>query len=272
MYKLIAVDLDGTLLNSQKYVSRENRHALKCAMDKGVKVVVCSGRIFAGARIFAGQIETNEPVIACNGAVIKEMSSSKVIYSNSLSAQACCEIIDVCHKEDIYFHVYIGDTMYTERLEYSSLFYWNRNAELSEEDKVDIRLTEDIKRVVEGNTDPIAKVVVISRDGGKLSKARRSMEFVKTIDITSSNYDNFEVINHGVSKWNALKYLIERMKIQPGEVIAIGDNENDSSMIKNAGLGIAMGNAEEYIKQIADYVTLDNDQNGVAEAVKEFIL
>jgi len=272
MYRLVAIDLDGTLLNSNKQISKENIRTLNEVIEKGVAVIVCSGRIFEGAKIFARQIGSRYPLVACNGAVVKDLASGEQLYGNPLSREDCYKVIDICKRENIYYHVYIGDTMYTERLEYSALFYWNKNRELPENEQVSIKLVDRMKEAIAHNNELASKIVVISRNPESLLSVREQMEAIGSVDVTSSNFDNFEVVNKGVNKGNAVKFVGELLKIDKCETIAIGDNENDYSMIKYAGLGIAMGNAEKSIKEIADHVTLTNDENGVSEALKKFIL
>lgn len=272
MYKMIAIDLDGTLLNSQKQISHDNITHIRKAIDKGVKIVVCSGRIFSGARVFAKQIGIREPIIACNGAIIKDLNSEEVLYSNSMNIADCLKVIDICHEENVYFHIYIGDTMYTERLEFSSLFYWNKNKELPDSDQVDIKLVKDIYSVVENCCKPVSKFVVISEESELLARVRRTVCNIDSVEVMSSNYNNFEIVNNGVNKANALRFLADRLDIKREEIIAVGDNENDYSMIEYAGFGVAMGNGEDKIKNIADYITLSNDQDGVAYMIKKFVL
>lgn len=272
MYKLVAIDLDGTLLNSEKKVSEENRTALQLASEKDVKIVICSGRVFKGARVFARHISTNEPIIACNGALIKDMQTDDVLYANTVSKEDCHRIVDICHKENVYFHAYLGDVLYTEALKFGSAFHSKMNQRLPSEDRLEIVLADDMHEVVETNPALAYKFVAISDNAEQLAKTRSRICDIKTIDVMSSFYDNFEMVNHGVSKGNAVKFLCEKLDIKREEVIAIGDNENDLSMIQYAGVGVAMGNAESIVKDIADYITLDNDKNGVSDAIRKFIL
>lgn len=272
MYKLIAIDLDGTLLNSNKRISDENKEAIRSAIASGVHVVVCSGRIYAGARIFGQEIGTKLPLITCNGARIKDMETEEVIYSRPLQFKTCEKIIDVCQKNDVYYHIYVGDIMYTEKLAFSSLFYWNRNKELPKENRVEIQVVDNMKCQLKDKAEDISKVVVICDNPQKLSETREEISRIKDLEIMSSNFDNFEIMNGGVSKGHALKYMAEKYGISREEVMAIGDNENDMSMLEYAGLAIAMANGEDYVKEICDYVTLSNNENGVAFAINKFVL
>lgn len=272
MYKLVAIDLDGTLLNSKKGISEVNIRTIKAAIDAGIHILVCSGRIYSGARIYGSEIGTKLPLITCNGARIKDMNTNKVLYSKPLELNTCKRIVDACHSLNIYYHIYVGDTMYTEKLGYSSLFYWDRNKELPEESKIDIAVVDDMKHYLEKYSEDISKVVVMSDNPAKLSEARETIGLINGIEIMSSNYDNFEIMTEGVSKGSALKFMAERYGVSREEVMALGDNENDLSMLEYAGFSVAMGNAEDYVKEIADYITLTNDEDGVAYAINKFIL
>lgn len=270
-YKLICIDLDGTLLNSEKVISSENADAIKAAIKKGVKIVICSGRIYSGALVFAKKLNLKGPLISCNGALIKEIETDETIYSNYLNSEDCQKVIQICHKYKIYFHVYIGDTLYTEKLEYSSLFYWNKNKDLQLDDKIDIKLVNNISEIINENRDAVLKIVVISKDSEILKECRKEVSLIKSISVTSSDLINFEVMNYGVNKGTAVKVIAEKFNILKNEIIAIGDNENDIEMFEFSGVKIAMGNAENCVKEVSDYICLNNDENGVGHAIKKYI-
>ncbi len=272
MYKLVAIDLDGTLLNSDKEISERNKTAIHLAQEKGVKVVVCSGRVYAGARLYAKQLESKDPIIACNGAVISENVNGRVLYSSYINKEKCLEIIDVCRKHDIYYHIYAGDTMLTERLGHTSLRYFEKNKSLPEQDRVDIEVVKSMTDKIKSDTDNVLKFVMVTSEVEQLMKLRKEVMQITNIDVMSSWFDNIEIVNKGVSKGAALKRLSEILDIPAEEMIAIGDNENDISMLNYAGLGIAMDNGEACAKAAAQYITSSNNEDGVAEAIEKFIL
>jgi Cof subfamily protein (haloacid dehalogenase superfamily) len=272
MYKLVAIDLDGTLLNAEKEVSERNKKAIELAIEKGVRIVICSGRVFTGARLYAKQVGSIDPVIACNGAIISENIDGKVLYSNVMRIDDCLRVIDICRKNDIYFHVYAGDVMMTEKLGFTSLKYFEKNKMLPPEDRVQIEIVSDIAEKVKEVKDKVSKVVVVNNDIELLGRTRGEIVQMEGIDVMSSNFDNFEVMNKGVNKGAALKKLSEILGIAPSEMIAIGDNENDISMLKYAGMGVAMGNGEDIAKEVSQYITASNDNDGVAQAIERFVL
>lgn len=273
MYKLVAVDLDGTLLNSMKQISDVNIKAILEAVKKGVGIVISSGRIFSGARTFADEAGLFKGfLIACNGALIKDLKTEKLVYSKLMNDEDALKVIDICHSEEIYFHAYVGDSLFSEKLELSSLNYYKKNQSLPKNQQVDIHITPNIEDMFCQGKASASKFVAISKDLEKLSRARRRVEQIKGVKVMSSDSDNFEVVHNNVDKGTALALIAEKLNISKEEIIAIGDNENDLSMLEYAGLGVAMGNALPYVKKAADYVTGTNDDNGVAEVIKKFIL
>lgn len=272
MYKLVAIDLDGTLLNTNKEISDRNKKVISLAKEKGVKIIICSGRVYTGARLYAKQLGLTDPIIACNGAVISENIDGRVIYSNNLNIEDCLKIVEICNKYSIYYHVYAGDTMFTEKLGFTSLKYFEKNKQLPPEDRVDIVVVKSMVDKLNTIPDQVLKFVVVNDDIELLRKIRSEMEQITSIDIMSSNYDNFEVMNKGVNKGAALKKLSAFLDIPAAEMIAIGDNENDMTMFEYAGLSIAMDNGEDFAKEAAQYVTASNNEDGVAQAIERFIL
>lgn len=270
-YKLVVTDMDGTLLNSQGKVSDENKEVLIKLQDEGVHVAVATGRIYASARIFAKYIGVKTPIIACNGALVRKIDNDKPLYESYLNKKDCGKIVDICRKHNVYHHFYTDDTFYTERLDKSSLRYSEWNKTLTEEERINLEVIEDAYDVINNLNEKIFKFLIIDEDVNLLKKIRGELSQISGVECCKSRYDNLEIMNKGVEKGKAVKSLADSLGIKQEEVICLGDNENDISMIKYAGLGIAMGNAEDIVKKTADYVTEINDKNGVAEALKKFI-
>lgn len=272
MYKLVAIDLDGTLLNMNKEISERNKRAISKAMERGVKIVICSGRVFTGARLYAKEIGSTDPIIACNGAIITNRPDGDIIYSDYMNMEVSIKINSICQKHGVYYHVYAGNTMLTEKLGYTSKKYYERNRFLPAGDRVDIEVVQNMEAKLQSIPGKVLKFVIVSDDPRLLKSVRTDMEQLREIDVMSSNFDNFEVMNKGVSKGAALEKLTDIFGIPSQQMIAIGDNENDISMFQYAGLGIAMENGEAVAKAAAKYITVSNDEDGVAQAIEKFIL
>lgn len=270
-YKLICVDMDGTLLNSEKEISERTLEAIKKAHDKGVKVVVATGRIFVSASYYGDIIGVKAPIIASNGAYVREKDKEKAIYEEYLDRKECELILSILEKYKIIPHYYSTDTIYSGELAYSSLAYKNANKNLPKNRQVTIEIIKKWKEFFE--TEPrLIKTMAMDDDGEKIKKAKEEFISLNKFQVVSSLDSSFEIMPRGTSKGNAVRKLCEYYEIPREEVIAIGDNENDISMLEYAGLGVAMGNAEEKVKNIADYITTSNNEDGVGRVIEKFVL
>ncbi|NLK34927.1 MAG: HAD family phosphatase [Gracilibacteraceae bacterium] len=277
-YKMVVTDMDYTLLNKEKKVSDRNREALKRAADKGVHLVVATGRIYTSARLYARLLGMSSPIIASNGAIIREASinnkenTERTIFKDALNEKVIREMIRLSHKYGLYCHFFTENTIYSEKLVNVSLRYTEWNKYMGEEDQVRIKIVDDAEKILEDAKSEVLKAVVSDEDEEKIQRLRDSIMETGIVSVSQSMKHNLEVMNKGVTKGNAVRILAQMYGINREEIIAIGDNENDISMIEYAGLGIAMGNAEESLKRVADHITGDYQEDGVAEAIEQFIL
>jgi len=273
MYKLIAIDLDMTLLDRNKNISYRNKKAIELAKEKGVKIVLCSGRILKGVMYFAKVLGLHDQVIvACNGAIVRDLKKNKDIYYVGLENEKSLEIARICKENDIYYHYYFQDTMIARRLDYSSKFYYEKNKELPKEERIDI-IIDDSEQTLKSCGNLITKFVIIDKDVEKVDRVREIIEKrLSGVETTKSDTNILEVMKEGVNKKRALEFVCSYLGIDPKEIMAIGDNENDLQMIEFAGLGVAMENAIEELKKIADFVTQSYEDDGVAKAIEKFVL
>lgn len=271
-YKLICIDMDGTLLNDKKTISERNLRAIRLANKKGVKIAVCTGRIFASADFFSNLLGVKSPVIAANGAYIREKDRDEVVYNVALGVEKCKKMLAVFKKYDIYPHFYTKDMIFTENLTYSTAFYAGVNKTLSKDKQIKVVLVKDWNEVFKKYETEIFKGIGVDKDVEKIRKAKISLRDMNDFEVVSSHFDNFEVTNKGVSKGNAVKILADYYGINREQVICIGDSENDLSMIKFAGLGVVMENGDELVKEAAKYITDTNNNDGVAKAIEKFVL
>lgn len=262
-YKLIVTDMDGTLLGNNHKVTDENKTALQKVIESGINVTLATGRTFDSAKCNVDFLKEDMPIIACNGSLIREQNGN-IIYSNKIDTKTCLNILDVLDKYNIYYQCNSIDSMLSKKIE-------------GHEDRISVFLGSETEVIVrddlreEISKNDILKFVIIEEKNREiLDDIRKELEKVQGIKITSSWPNNIEVMNTGVDKGNAVKILAEKMNIDREDIIAFGDNYNDIEMIKFAGLGVAMGNAEELIKQEADYVTDSNQESGVAKAIYKF--
>jgi len=271
-YKLICIDMDGTLLNDEKKISENNIRAIRLASGKGVRIAVCTGRIFTSADFFSELLGVKSPVIASNGAYIREKDRDEVVYKATLGVEKCKKLLSVFRQYNLYPHYYTSDIVFTEKLIHSSIFYQEVNKTLPKDKQVKIIVVKDWNEIFEKYENEIFKGIAVDEDLEKLQSAKNTLRNMEDFEVVSSRFDNFEVMNKGVSKGNAVKVLANYYGINSEQVICIGDSENDLSMIKFAGLGVAMGNGSQVVKEAAQYITDSNNCDGVAKVIEKFVL
>jgi HAD-superfamily hydrolase, subfamily IIB len=271
-YRMVAIDMDGTLLNHEDEISDANLYAIRKAMSDGIKVVISTGRIFAAVKHYAKLLGLKAHVISANGAVISDAMGQNVIYTKPMDVIGAARCIEIARKYDIYYHCYANDTLYTEKLAYTSWTYSKLNETLPPEERIVIQRIDDGVDFVLHSGYKIMKLVMIDDDADKLAKARYETMQVPSVAISSSMPNNFEVMARGVSKGRALEILADHYNIKMEHVVAIGDSENDISMLERVGLPIAMGNAADEVKNIARYTVPSNDEDGVAYALNCYVI
>lgn len=270
-YKLIVVDMDGTLLNSNGEVSEENKRALREARAEGINVAIATGRIFTSARFYARLLEINTPIIACNGALIRNYHSNEVIHIDSMSYVDAIRIMEICRDNNLYYHYYDQDTLFVDgdKVDYLKEFYWRDRGRVS--DSIHIVEVEDTLSYVKENKPHILKFVIVDEDREKLEKVKIKLKEINGVDVDKSWHNNLEVMNKGVSKGRAIATLSDILGVKREEIIAFGDNYNDMSMKDYVETFVAMGNSEKEVKEEAHYVTDSNDNSGVAKGIDRFI-
>ena len=269
-YKLIVTDMDGTVLGEDHKITEENKQALKEAEKMGIKVVFATGRFHDSAKEHIDFLDNIMPIISSNGSIIKHPITNKVYYSNFIDKNTCLEIIDIMEKHNLRYQVYTDEKIlqkYETEEEMISMKEFIANAF---SDKTEIvfkkELEEDIKN------SKVLKFNIFDLENPELmDEVRCDLKGISNIEITSSWKNNLEIMNEGSNKGKAIEFLSDLLGIDREQIIAFGDNYNDLSMLKFVGTGVAMGNAEEEVKNIADYITDKNVNSGVAKAINHLI-
>lgn len=290
MYKLIAIDLDGTLLNSYGVISEIDKDAIKKAIEKGVKVILTSGRGTMSVKNFANELEIDGDIICGNGAIIYNLQEDRIIYNQYIDKKKVLQIIKICEENSIYYNVFTEDTILTSSLAYNVLFYNQENIKKPDSKKTNINIIPNIyKYVEEREKEDYLKICICDKNDiifGGIMKKLKEVKNVNVMEVAHMarkliangtdyvpvEYYITEIMNQDADKWNAVKFLADKYGISTDEVITIGDNVNDEQMLKNAGIGVAMGNSAPYIKEMAKEVTLDNNSGGVANVIEKYIL
>lgn len=260
--KLIAIDLDGTLLRNDLTISPRAQEAITRATERGVCVTLATGRMFASALPFACELNLNLPLITYQGALVK-YADGRVVYHKPLSIKKAKAVVDFILPYGYHLNVYINDELYMGKDSPEG----KRYASIS---KVPVHLVDNLPDII---TQGPTKLLVIAKEeqldmlAGDLGDC-----FGNSINITKSSPYFLEIGNKEATKGRALKKLALSMGLNASQVMAIGDSWNDLDMIEYAGLGVAMANAQPEVKKAARYVTCNNDDDGVAEAIEKWVL
>ncbi|WP_176215091.1 HAD family hydrolase [Cytobacillus gottheilii] len=283
-YRVLAIDMDGTLLDESREISRENINAIQEYRNLGGHVIVCSGRSPLSTRWLAEYIGLSEPIIAYNGAVIQnydgEIRSTLHFKQNDLKRLAA-----YCEENGLYLQLYEGDQLIvSERnnrnehwIEHNILALEQSGASKERCDyyrsQCAVQHTESLSTYLDKNKPNISKAAIFAEREKTMKCAGDLHEERLGIHISSSlNYANLEISPENGTKEYALRKVVEELGFTLSEAAAIGDNYNDLGMLKAAGLGIAMGNAPEEVKEAANLSTQTNDEAGVAFAIQNYIL
>lgn len=270
--RMIALDLDGTTLNSKGHVSEHTRDVLEKAIRHGVQVVVSTGRCFTSIPAEVMSIEGLNYTISSNGAIITDLRKKEIIYSNCVQPTAARKAIQLVDEYNLTLEAFWGGRAYIDQTIYDFIKNGgksNRNPEYVLTTRSPI---EHIYDAMEENINRIENINICFPSTDCLEELKDIFMEITDATITSSFRYNLEVGGPTTSKRNALETLIGKLGIARTELMCCGDAPNDIEMIKFAGIGVAMGNAWGDTKEYADYVTSTNDEDGVARAVEKFVL
>ena len=285
MYKLIAIDLDGTMLNSYGVVTENTKNAIKRTIQKGIDVIIASGRPIDSIKTIANEIGSKNYFIAGNGALIYDIQKDENLYENYLNKEKVLEIIKMCEENSISYNVYTDKTILAKALKYNVLYYYKENLKKPEDKQTHINIVENMYDYISKiNEEKFLKITICDENKSVFQSIIRKLNEIDNIEVLDVSHMSRKVIQQGteeipieyyyteissknVDKWYAIEYLISKLNIKKEEVVAIGDNINDKKMIEEAGLGIAMGQSSPLIKEVADDITSSNEEDGVATAL-----
>ena len=290
MYKLIAVDLDGTMLDSYGQVTENTKKVIQKTIQKETDVIIASGRPIDSIKTIAKEIGSNKYFIAGNGALIYDIQKNEVLYEKYMKKEKVLEIIKICEENSIAYNVYTDKTILATSLKYNVLYYHKENLKKQEDKRTHINIVENMYEYIQKmKEEKFLKITICDDSKTVFQSIIRKLEKIKDIEILDVSHMSRKLIQQGteevpieyyyteisskdVDKWFAIEFLMQKLNLKKEEIVAIGDNVNDKKMIEQAGLGIAMGQSMPQLKEIADYVTDANCEEGVAKALSKFCL
>ena len=288
MYNLVAVDLDGTMLNSYGMVTENTKNVIKKVQSNGTDVIIASGRPIDSIKAIAKEIGSEKYFIAGNGALIYDIQKDEILYEKYMKKEKVLEIIKICEENSIAYNVYTEKEILATALKYNVLYYNKENLKKEESKKTKITIVKDMYEYVKNKEDAnFLKITVCDETKSVFNSIIRKFKEIKDIEVLDVSHMSRKTIRQGtedfsieyyyteisranVDKWYAIEYLMENLNLKREEIMAIGDNINDKMMIENAGLGIAMEQSTPVIKIIADDVAPSNNDDGVAKILQKY--
>ncbi len=262
--------MDGTLLNSQKQISPTTYESLKRASQAGCKVCLSTGRGFAELRDYENQMDVLSHGILISGGCIYDFEHQEVLYQRTIEPECVKKIVEVIADRDIMVQVLNEQLSVVEQgiLHRMEDFYMSVYTPMYE--RVTTKV-EDIQAFLLNSGEDAIKINLYHRSPKDREKTLKLLEGLP-LCFAFSEQTSLEITPQNIDKGAGLKFLCDRLSISLSEVIAVGDADNDLPILKEAGLSVAMGNANEHVKELSDVITGDNDHDGIAEIVNQYIL
>lgn len=262
--RLLAIDLDGTLVNDRLEIDPRDLAAVRAATAAGVHVVIATGRMFRSSLPYAQQLGLTGPIINYQGAVVRDIASKEVLYRCELTLPMQRRVLEYAEPRDWHVNVYVDEQVYTARARPEADLY----------ERISMVPYEVVGPLSSWVRQESTKMVLVDLDPddvpARMAELTTWMDGVAT--VTKSLAWFIEVINPEVSKARAVAMVAARLGVSQADVCGIGDNKNDAEMIGWAGFGVAMGTAPEDVRRLARYVTGAPEEAGVAQVIERFVL
>lgn len=267
MYKLIALDMDGTLLKRDKSISSQTKEALNAARNKGVKIVLASGRPIEGLNRYLEELDLirdDEYVLSYNGALVQNIKTKEIIAGNVLKGSDLKTLQRLSEKLGVFIHAFSkSEGLIVEVMnEYTQIEADINGINITQKDFVNINNNEDMIKIM----------MIDSKENIDYAYENLPNDIKEKYTVVRSADIFLEFLNKDSNKGIGLELLINHLGIKSEEVIAVGDAGNDVHMIEYAGLGVAMGNASDDVKKVSNYITNSNEEEGVTKVIQEFVL
>ena len=270
--KIIALDLDGTLLSSDKLLSDENAAALEAAARSGAEIVPATGRFYRGMPQFIQELPYVNYVITVNGAQVYDVKNQKTVCSSEIPWERAVSVMKRLDTLDVIYDCYqdgwgwMTESLYNKAEEFAPSVH---NLEMIRKLRTPV---PELKAYLEEQARDVSKIQVFFKDTELRKRMLEELpkEFPDLV-VTTSIVNNIEINSKEATKGIALGKLAEYLGVSVNDTMAFGDDLNDITMLREAGIGVAMGNACDEVKKSADYITLDCNESGVAHAIKHFL-
>ncbi|WP_337988205.1 Cof-type HAD-IIB family hydrolase [Staphylococcus capitis] len=284
MIELIATDMDGTLLNAAHEISQENQEAIKFAQEHGITVVIATGRAFYEANTPVAETDLKVPYICLNGAEVRD-ETFNIMSTSHLNHSLVSKITSTLKEKDIYYQVYTNRGIYTENPQRDLEIYIDiaeRAGQKADVEKIEnsiqkridngtLKIVDNYDKIEDIPGELIMKILAFDSDLEKIDLVGQELAQSPNLAVSSSSRGNLEITHSDAQKGIALSTIAKQLGIDLKDVMALGDNLNDVSMLERVGYSVAMDNAAPEVKTVAKYVTDSNENSGVGKAIKKFL-
>ena len=269
-FKIIALDLDGTALDSREAIRPRTKAAVASALARGVEVALVTGRHHVATRPYHLELGLKSPALCCNGAYVYDFVTEAALAGDGLSEPEARWLLQECRTSGVHTMIYTDKAMTFERdnAHLRRLVAWAATYPVAT--RPDIRQVDSFDRVID-EARVIWKFVVSHDDLGLLAEWHARMQDNPDLSVEYSWTNRVDIVRSGNSKGRRLIEWASSRGVTPAEILAFGDNQNDLSMIEAAGFGVAMGNGDEAAKRAAALVIGDNDSNALAETIERYL-
>ncbi|QIM68255.1 pyridoxal phosphatase [Basfia succiniciproducens] len=265
-YQVLAFDLDGTLLNSQGIILPSSKKAIEAAREKGMQVILVTGRHHTAVKPYYYELNLETPIVCCNGTYLYQPQTDEVLRSNPFSKAQALQLIDIAERQKIHILMYSRNAMnYMELNPHMEKFQkWVQSC--PQNVRPDVRQVSSFRDIV--NNEDIIWKFVMSAPNRELMQQTVNMLPQDQFSCEWSWIDRVDISNKGNTKGSRLLEYLRSVNMNPEQVVAFGDNQNDLSMLTSVGLGVAMGNADEIVKQQAKCIIGTNNENSIADFIE----
>ena len=270
-FRLVALDLDGTLLDSGLQIRHQTLDALQRIRKRGVQAMIVTGRHHPAARAYWHQLNLELPAICCNGTYIYDFSNNKPLAGNPLSRDEARMLLSIVREHPVHAMVYIDEAMTyeTHGAHMTGLLGWS--ASLPEPLRPRVERVDSFDRLID-DAGVLWKFLVASEDTAALEHFESAIRGCPQLSCVRSAGNRLDISRAGISKGHRLAEFLAQRGIEAHEVIAFGDQDNDREMLAMAGFGVAMGNCRPELREFADWIAGTNDTDAIAETLYRFVL
>jgi len=282
MIKLVASDLDGTIIDKNNSIYENNFKEIKDLKQNNIDFVICTGKTYPIIKGMCSKFDASYGIFG-NGNQIINLKTGEEIYKKLLTDSEINSCIDIARAHNLHVHIYTDKKIITEELKYMDLRNYKLQQENYYDTSLEITVVDNLKQYLQFNKTEVCKLIISSENN--LSTIKNEILENQNVSITTirkygeykdttinKEYEYLDITPQNINKDNALKILKDYLHIENNEIMAIGDNLNDLEMVKNSGIGVAVSNAYNELKEVAKYTTVNPvEKGGFAEAVYKFV-